>query len=183
MRPSQLCLSPCPPTSAPQKQYPAFSTQMEVTPYASKPLSSCQGSRGLAEVTVEESLSFCLHLPLLFLLFSFFRSPPVFLIWTLPTAFIFYIIFLPTSFVLSAPLLRCSLCSPSLWPSLLCHCASAQGALAAPPFEYWCTSPNKFFFPLQGLPQGLVHSVCVSILTNIRFIFAQPDRSNVAEHI
>lgn len=106
MRPSQLCLSPCPPTSAPQKQYPAFSTQMEVTPYASKPLSFCQGSRGLAEVTVEERQSFCLLLRLLFLLFpsTFFSlststsdlKPPY-------TAFIFYVIFLPTSFVLTAP--------------------------------------------------------------------------------
>lgn len=33
-----------PPTSAPQKQSPAFSSQMEVTPYASKPLSLCHGS-------------------------------------------------------------------------------------------------------------------------------------------
>lgn len=58
VQPSQLCLLPCPPTSAPQKQYPAFSTQMEVTPYASKPLSFCQGSWGLAaldEVTMKES--------------------------------------------------------------------------------------------------------------------------------
>lgn len=51
MRLSQLCLSPCPPTSAPQKQYPAFSTQMEVTPYASKPLSFCQGSRAWLDLT------------------------------------------------------------------------------------------------------------------------------------
>lgn len=34
----------CPPTSAAQKQSPAFSSQMEVTPYASKPLSLCHGS-------------------------------------------------------------------------------------------------------------------------------------------
>jgi len=43
-----------PPTSAPQKQSPAFSTQMEVTPYASQPLSLCQGSQARASLSNNE---------------------------------------------------------------------------------------------------------------------------------
>ncbi|KAK2870142.1 hypothetical protein Q8A67_024534 [Cirrhinus molitorella] len=43
-----------PPTSAPQKQSPAFSTQMEVTPYASQPLSLCQGSQACARLSNNE---------------------------------------------------------------------------------------------------------------------------------
>lgn len=43
-----------PPTSAPQKQSPAFSTQMEVTPYASQPLSLCQGRQACTRLSNNE---------------------------------------------------------------------------------------------------------------------------------
>lgn len=120
VQPSQLCLLPCPPTSAAQKQYPAFSTQMEVTPYASKPLSFCQGSWGLAalvEVTMEESDAVMqrrtpLHSS------SFFFSPSVL---SLPAAVI-----VNTStliFLSSRRVSECSLCSSWLRPPV---CASVH---------------------------------------------------------
>lgn len=80
VQPVSCAFLPCPPTSAPQKQYPAFSTQMEVTPYASEPLSFCRGSWGpaaLVEVTMKESSSLCAHF--FSLAYSIFTLPPRFL--------------------------------------------------------------------------------------------------------
>lgn len=62
-------------TSVSQKQYPAFSTQMEVRPYADRPLSfylgnqlcSSQGNRGKAEYLNVTKLQSHLHMCLSFL--------------------------------------------------------------------------------------------------------------------
>lgn len=65
-------------TSVSQKQYPAFSTQMELRPYAGRPLSfylgnqlcSSQGNRGKAEylnvIKLQSHLHMCLSFPTIY---------------------------------------------------------------------------------------------------------------------
>lgn len=116
VQPSQLCLLPCPPTSAPQKQYPAFSTQMEVTPYASKPLSFCQGSWGLAafyKVTVDKTCSF-------FFLFLSFAGTF--------SSYLFLFSWCSSKYFLVVSALSYTLFSSSFKPSM-CICSRCFGSI------------------------------------------------------
>lgn len=97
---------------------------MEVTPYASKPLSSCQGSwdgAALIEVTMKGERRRDAKWEFVFVLFIFILDE------TLPFRSHFSPVLISSLFSFMSPVV--SLRSPP-------RSASAQGALAASPFEF-----------------------------------------------